>query len=469
MVAPARLMNRLLTPLLLLLALLALAAAITLRSCVSRPTGDLIFACDPGRVKAVRLRAGGDVLEVRRKDGSWQVVAPDFRDQAGREAVERLILAACQPAFSHRVPASEAAESKAEFGLRSPKRWIEVEEARKWRLLIGKESAIEGLVYARLEGSDDVFLIPKSYAELCEIPPAKLRFPKVSPIGPADVERLIVRAGAGEMEMARSPAGWEFIRPLAARADDRAVEELLGEILGAPVLGFEGKDSGDLGHLGIEPGQKEFAVYAAGRERPSVIRFGKEVPGEAGQVFAQLTARDAVVRLPATIKERALAAHEELRDRRLLPVNPDLVDAIEISRPGSSVELRRAGDGWQVAGSGLPADGGLVGALFEALSSARIIEFVRETPARPPDASVRFVSILSENTPEANAGTQEIASARFWAEGGALLVKVSGQSGAVSTAPGLLELLDPSPETWLIKSPGSPPAEKSLGENPEGS
>lgn len=443
---------------LVLAAVALLAVAGWWRAYYWRPPSGAIFEANPQEVRAVRWSDGSRVVELlRQEDGGWRVVNKEDSDLADPQAVARVLQMVCRPPLTHRLPASEARAKLRDFGLRSPKRWIEVEERRRWRVVLGREAAIEGLAYARLEGEGDVVLVLKTFSALADLPFDELRLAVASLLAVEDVERVLVRGGLGEVELTRGAAGWEFQRPLAARADSEAVEKWLETVLRAPVRSFEVGGRTELGSFGITPGRNEVAIFPRGPAPPWVLRFGSEAPGDHQEVFAWLEPRAAFVRFSDAIRQRALGGFDALRDRRLLPVMLDTVDAIRVRRGGQSLDLVREREGWRMEPGGSLLEAARVEAWVRAFELARVEDFLREAPPRPPDATVTFLAILSENTPEADAGTLQVASVCFWREEGRVIAQATGL-GSPATLP---------PSTWNLADPCAWPTDFPSGSNPE--
>ncbi len=126
------------------------------------------------------------------------------------------------------------------------------------------------------------------------------------------------------------------------------MQKFLGEFLALPIEQFVADDSGDLSTYGVNEGQREISIYADGLDRPQSLRLGSQPPGFAGSVYAQATGRDSVCRVPARAADLLATTPDSLRDKRLLPINIDMVDGIRIDSPRGK---NRAPASWAMAGS----------------------------------------------------------------------------------------------------------------------
>jgi hypothetical protein len=450
----------------ILLGVLAVAAvtylAITEPLSRSRREWDLaardgrVLALDPAKVRTVRIVSGETELVFHRRDSGWQL-GEKSKDRADRAALDRILETASQLTFLDRISGGELTDDKAlaDFGLRNPKRKIVFEGGTTTTLSLGREGAGENRLYARVEGEPEVYLISDQILRQAFQPAAAFRDRRLTDLSPDQVDRLILRRPGGEIELVRDARGWQIVRPLHTAADDRKVTEFLRLLLALRIEEYLADDTGDLSPYGLVEGQNEITVFAEGSERPQTLRFGAD---RDGSVLAQFTARDSVYRLPGEARRLLEITPEVLRDRRLVTVNPDLVDRIRIAVAGEVIRMDRDADGWTVRGTDgpFPASTAAVQALFDALATAESTEFLPATPARlaaagldQPPLLVEFVSVLSENTPETRAGENVVAAIAFGTPAnGRLPARVGDAPEILSVDEGLLPLLPAKAESW---------------------
>lgn len=457
-------MNKALTFVTLFLALAAVAAAISLRSCLPSRGGEdgFVLNIKPSAVRAIRIQSTGEMTELKRKGAAWQYVSGNLKDAGNSQVAEEILQTASLLMYHDRIPASEiqGRDQLSEFGLRSPKRWIEFVGPNPAKLFFGKDSAFEDRMYARLDGSNNIYLIDKSLNTIVDFEPGKFRDTVLVGMSTDQVDRVVIRGSeSGETEIVRSATGWNIVRPLAVPADAAFVERFLKSLLGIPVLAIVADDSGDLGIHGIQEGKYEISFFVEGRKNPLVIRFGY-LPGEWPEtVLAQFTGRDIIARLPLSARKLLEVGPNDFRDRRLLPIDGDLVDLIRVTDgEGQSFDIQRSQEGWQTLRDGvlLPVSGATVETLLAALARTLTTGFVGREPA-PILRKIEFFSVLSENTPEATAGEQMVAGVVFGAEGeDGLEAGVLGRAGGVIVPASILDAIPPDQSAWCL--PVAPPA-----------
>ena len=448
-------MSRWLTPVMLLIAGLCVAAVITLKTCVGPRAGrdGFVLSLDPSGVNGIRIGNGGEIFELKRKGSGWQIEGGKLRDRADPAVVAELLKEAATLIYYDRISSGEvrSRDELSRFGLKSPKRWVEFEDHGRHKIFFGNESVVEGRIYALLEGSNDVFLVDDKLAGLVSAGLDKLRDLRLTDLASGQVDRVIVRREEGEMDIVRGPEGWRVVKPFSAAADETRVLEFLDSLLGLKISGFAGDDTGDLGVHGIEEGKSEIALYVEGRSRPLLLRFGAR---KGGEILAQFTPRDSVIRLPEATFDMVSAQPDQFRDRRLMPLNLDTIDLIRIGSPDSSFDLQRDGERWRVVASdgSRPASQAALQRMITALGETRVAQFLGQSPpTEPPVRTVSFFSILSENTPEARAGEHPVAGISLWPNGeGGVIAAIDGSGGTVVVQEDLPSAIPTGPSDWSL-------------------
>ncbi len=376
-----------------------------------------VFSFDPAAVREIHLSSSSGELDIKRKGNGWQI-GPRPRDRADARLVAQLLKTAANLEFYDRIPASEFRDDSAlgEYGLKNPKRKIELRGDRDLVLYIGKDGANEDRLYVRRGDSRDVFLVSDDILDVAFSEVSRFRDRRLTDLEPSQVDRFVIRRPGGEMEFVQEAGGWRMVKPLNAPANEKAVQEFLARALAVKINEFVADDSGDLGAYGVAEGAREISFFADGRERAQSLRLGSDI-GE--DVYAQFTARDTVYRLPRVVTSLLDVTPDSFRDRRLLPLNLDMVDLIRFKTPSGDFSLRRNDSGWimQSGGSTGPASAAAVQAMIDALSTTQVVSYFPAVADKlaahglaPARTVIEFVSVLSENTPEMKAGERVIES-----------------------------------------------------------
>jgi Domain of unknown function (DUF4340) len=417
----------------------------------------LVLHLDPSKVREIRISTGANKFEIKRFGNGWQL-GTKSKDRADSALIEGMLLAAAGMRYFDRIPGQEfkADSELSNYGLRNPKRIIEFDGDEGATLFLGKDAASEERIYVRTSASRDVYLVSDELLKLAFRDVADFRDHRLTDLSSDQVDRVIVRRQGGEIELSRDATGWQIVKPLRALADEQKVDDFLKQLLGQRIIEFVAEDPGDLSIYGIAERRDEITFYAEGSGNPQTLRLGTD---KSGTLFGQFTTRDSVYRLPPETLHLLQINPEVLRDRRLLPLNLDIVDMIRIRTEGREFSLRRKGDGWIVKDGTTerPASAAAVQTLADALSTAKVSTYDTVVDGKfavfgleRPQCIISFFAVLSENTPETRAGEQLIASVTVGkSESGRLFVQIGETPEVLSVPEALMNAIPLDPAAWI--------------------
>lgn len=416
-----------------------------------------VMSLDPSRVKEIRIVSADNSIVLKRRGNGWQLGLKS-KDRADTALVNQLLKTAAGLQFFDRVDSREIRDDKAmsDYGLRTPKRKIEFEGDGTVTLFFGKDAAKEGRLYVRSDKSRDIFLVDAELLNLAFGEASNFRDRRLTDLSPEQVDRFVIRRAGGEIELLRDATGWRVGKPIHAMADAQKVDDYLKKLLNLQILEYVGEDTGDLSVYGLAEGQNEISLFADGSDRHQTLRLGTD---KSGVLFGQFTARDSVYRVPPETEELLQATPDALRDRRLLPLNLDTVDLIKVRTPEREFSLRRQGDGWELieGESRRPASAAAVRNLADAVSVAKVADYVPMISGKPADyglspaeREVEFLSVLSENTPEARVGEQSIERLAFGKTlDGKVFVRQGEAPEVMSVPEDILKAIPLDPGAWV--------------------
>src|SRR6202007_202439 len=104
-----------------------------------------------------------------------------------------------------------------EYGLNNPKLKLRLlGQVRPPEVLFGKDAALEGRMYVRLQNSKQTFLAKQSIRKDIDKKPEEFRDRKLTDLTSAQVHRITLKTPAGEMELEKKGDHWDIIKPLRA-------------------------------------------------------------------------------------------------------------------------------------------------------------------------------------------------------------------------------------------------------------
>lgn len=416
---------------------------------------------DRDKIEGIVIQNGDDKVELRRQDKKWRLESP-FKDQADGGAIDALLsdLDGWQKYDTIGAKEIDADKNRLnEFGVVKAKLRLKLlGKEMPPEILIGKDAALEGKVYVRLENSKNVFLAAKNVRDDLAKKPEEFRDKKLTDLTSAQISRAVLKTAAGEMEMQKSGDHWEIVRPLRARADDQKVGDFLAQVTTARIEQFVADDRGDLHAYGLAEPRGAITLFTAEDKQGQSLQIGATNDKAKEQIYVRFAPRSAVYTLPKKIEELLNSKPADLRDRHLVRFDPNVLDRVTIDAPGKSkTVLARDGEKWKIASrNDQPANTKEATRLLETLKNEQVSRFVADVASDlpkygldQPQLQVTLSSFASENTAESKAGEHPFATISFGrVEGEEVYARVGDEPFIVAVKRGLLDNLFADPLQW---------------------
>ena len=438
----------------------------------ARRQAGLVINYDRDKLEGITIQNGDDKIELRQQDKKWRIEAP-FKDQADARSVQSLLARLDAWSKYETIDAKEIAKNRAlldEYGLSKAKLRLKLlgKDAPP-EVIFGNDAALQGKVYVRLEGSDDVILASQSVRNDIVKKPEEFRDRKLTDIGTNQVTRALLKTAAGEIELEKKADHWEIVKPLRARGDDQKIGDLLAQVTTARIDQFVAEDRGDLQPYGLTQPRGSITLFSAddnsagrtdssGGEQGKMLQIGGVPEKEKEQVYVRFTARNAVYTLPKKIEEILAIKPADLRDRHLVRFDTNLLDRVTIdaAEKGKTV-LARKDENWTIASrNNQPANAGEVNRLLDLLKNEQVTKFVEDVASDlpkygldKPQLQLTFSSFASENTAETTSGEQPLATVAFGkTEGDNTYARLGDEPFIVAVRRGLLDSIFTDPLQW---------------------
>ncbi len=424
------------------------------------------------KIDGIVIQNGDDKIDLRRRDKKWRLETP-IKEQADSSLIENLLLDLESWQKDATIPAKELEADKGklnEYGLSKPKLRLKLRGKDAPReILFGKDAALEGKMYVRLENSKETFLAAQSIKKEIEKKATEFRDRKLTDLITAQVSRVVLKTATGEMELQKKGDHWEIVKPLRARGDDQKIADLIAQMTTARIQQFVADDRGDLHPYGLAEPRGSITLFAqddksAGRtdssrgEQGQMLQIGGAAEKEKDQVYVRFSARAFVYTLPKKIEEILNTKPNDVRDRHLVRIDTNILDRITIDAPGKGkTVLARKEENWTIAsGKNAPANSSEVRRLIDTLQNEQVTKFAEEVASDlpkygldKPQLQLTFSSFASENTAETKAGERPFATIAFGkVDGDNVYARLGDEPFIVAVRRGLLEQIFTDPLQW---------------------
>jgi hypothetical protein len=389
-----------------------------------RQAGNVVnFSRD--KIHGIVIQNGDDKIELRRTDKKWRLEAP-IKDQADGALIDNLLLDLESWEKETTITAKEIEADKNrlnEFGLNKSKLRLKLlGENAPPEILFGKDAVLEGKMYVRFENAKDSYVASQSVKKDLEKKADDFRDKKLTDLNTSQVSRIILKTPAGEMELEKKGEHWEIVRPLRARGDDQRIGDWLAQITTARIQQFVADDRGDLHPYGLAEPRGSITLFGENDKRGQMLQIGAVPEKQKDQVYVRFASRGFVYSLPKKMEEMLNAKPNDLRDRHLVRVDPNILDRMTIEAPGKGkTVLARKDENWTIAtNKNAPANSPEVRRLIDTITNEQVTRFVEDIASNlpsygldKPQVQITFSSFASENTAETKAGEHPIATLAF--------------------------------------------------------
>jgi hypothetical protein len=253
----------------------------------------------------------------------------------------------------------------------------------------------------------------------------------------------VQKRGAAPITLASNPSGkWAITAPIAAPANQGSVTNLLRDLTNLRAGAVIDDHATDLNRYGLADPAISVDIAENGN-RTERLLVGDATPTNDG-VYAMIPGSPRVYTIPSYVNETLSEPLDNLRDKRLLPIDVGDVTGVELDRKGQTIMIDREQGQWQIEKpSAYRASGSAVDSLLHDLVNAKF-----DSSATPEQAEAGFAKAAQFETIRLTAGSgakaeTDTLEVRKAAAGGDFYGKASVFSGTWK--------LDPSIDSALTK------------------
>lgn len=361
-----------------------------------------------GKIVSVRVvsDAGAETLLVRDKD-HWRLEKP-FAARANDASASSFADSLASMAYLRKIEAKDKDADAAVTGLDKPLWTVTLtdDQQNSRTMRVGKTVPLKRR-QTYVGGADEkaVYVVDFDLVATLQAPGDALRDRGVFELNGGRIERLGVQSARRNLELERVEGEWKLTQPVAAKADEQAANKLIDIVLGLRAGNFLSESPERLVEYGLDKPALLVRVWISEPEATTtapatapatstatagapavktaerVLALGRSAGGE---VYAKLQNSPSVFTLPASVLKDLQVDATELRQRKLLDVQQDLVAGVDVQTPAGKASLKKKDDQWtMVEPQSGKANEKQVDDLLGALSALQAESF--EDAAAPAD------------------------------------------------------------------------------------
>lgn len=390
-----------------------------------RERADHVVRVKRENIQGFTIRNGDETIRVRAEGDAWKMIAP-WQDDADADVVDQLLdaIQSLRPedVITDLGKGEKRRQMLKDFGLNKSRLRLKLEgKQMPAEFQFGLETAVQGESYIRLADDDAVYIVSDDLKNIVFKKPEDFRDHRMTPFLTTVINRAIFRLGGGEIELAKEQDNWMLVRPIKGRASNDAVVDILTKMNKTQIAKFVSDNNTSPGSFGMDSPSNVVTLFGEDGKKIE-IDIGSRVSSNPELIYAGLPQRKSVVEVSDAFANLFNLTPNDLRDRKIARINPDLIDRLTIERADApKIVLGREENRWRfLSPATAPANGDNVIRLIQEINGGEVSGFVSDTATDltkygldQPKLKITFSSYSSENTAEANAGETALATLAF--------------------------------------------------------
>lgn len=202
---------------------------------------------------------------------------------------------------------------------------------------------------------------------------------KVFAVEADKIEEISIKSEAGERTTLRkSGDNWQIVAPVTAQPDEAEISGLTSNLASLEIQRVVEENAADLKEFGLAEPRIEVAFKAGGQAQR--LQVGQKSP-TGTNVYARLNDEKRVLLIPSYLESTFNKSTFDLRDKTVLKMDRDKVDALEIAAGARTLRFAKRGDEWRITSpADVRADFSGVESLVSRLSTAQMKALAEAEP-----------------------------------------------------------------------------------------
>jgi len=231
--------------------------------------------------------------------------------------------------------------------------------------------------------------------------------PKILTLKEGDITKVDLKKKTEDIVLAKDSGGkWQITSPQTLGADQSTVSSMVSTLASLSSDRLVEEKASDLNQYGLSQPTLEVAITEKDNKTKRLL-IGDETPTSGG-AFARLDGDLRVFTIASYTKSSVDKTVNDLRDKRLLTIEPDKVSRVELNANKQVIEFGRNKDQWQILKpKPLRADAFQVDELVRKLSDAQM-EIGSDTDTKKTAAAFNSGTPVATAKLTTDSGTQEL-------------------------------------------------------------
>jgi hypothetical protein len=160
------------------------------------------------------------------------------------------------------------------------------------------------------------------------------------------IDQVTVKAAAGDRTtVKKAGGGWQETQPAVVAADEAEISGMTSNLASMEVQRIVDEQASDFKQYGLDPARIEVAFTSGGKEQKLLL--GQKTPTGA-DIYARLPDKPRVFLVSSFLESTFNKSSFDLRDKTILKVDREKIDAMAIESPDRTLKFAKAGADWRL-------------------------------------------------------------------------------------------------------------------------
>lgn len=232
-------------------------------------------------------------------------------------------------------------DSLSKYGLAQPAVTIDFQQkgGAGHTVRLGDKDFSGNVVYALIDASKNVDLLPVSLLDETDKPLSQLRDRSLLELNDAEITGITIDDPSGTVAVTKKNSVWDIAKPREVLADSSAVDSLASALSTDKFTDVASESPNDLTKYGLNHPSMSVTATAKGQEFHLLV--GKK---NGDNYYARDTARPMIFEISSTVYDALNKKFFDLRDKSILHFDPANVAAVEIRNASGTIQCAQGKD-----------------------------------------------------------------------------------------------------------------------------
>ncbi|MGB6876179.1 MAG: DUF4340 domain-containing protein [Candidatus Acidiferrales bacterium] len=300
------------------------------------------FSIKPEEISSLTIHRQSDTMAFMKKGAEWDLTQP-IETRADQTEIGGIVNDLSDLKIQRSFAPTDALSK---YGLANPAVKIEFQakNGSSHSVQLGDKDFSNSAVYALIDGSKQINLLPTSLLDETDKPVAQLRDRSMIDLNGSQVTALTLRDASGDITIAKPQTGWEITSPRKALADSSAVDALVSSLSSIKFTDVVSEAPTDVAKYGLEHPAIMLDVTAQGGKQFQLV-LGKKGDDHYGRDLA----RPMIFSVDAPVYNSFDKKFFDLRDKSILQFDPTTITTVIIQNANGTIECSQGKeDQWSV-------------------------------------------------------------------------------------------------------------------------